>query len=66
MDYMFLGQKSSAVPSAIIGGGGGCIFIYSCSARRISFESDCFYGTVYEPLPPQKKIITPRNGPAKI
>jgi hypothetical protein len=22
---------------------GGCIFIYSCSARRISFESDCFY-----------------------
>ena len=26
------------------GGGGGCIFIYSCSARRISFESDCFYG----------------------
>jgi hypothetical protein len=32
-----------AVPSAIIGGG-GCIFIYSSSARRISFESDCFYG----------------------
>jgi hypothetical protein len=24
--------------------GGGCIFIYSCSARRISFESHCFYG----------------------
>ena len=23
---------------------GGCIFIYSCSARRISFESDCFHG----------------------
>ncbi len=21
-----------------MGGGGGCIFIYSCSARRISFE----------------------------
>jgi hypothetical protein len=27
------------------GGGGGCIFIYSRnSARRISFEIDCFYG----------------------
>ncbi len=23
------------------GGGGGCIFIYSCSARRISFEISC-------------------------
>ena len=44
MDYMFLGQKSSAVPSAIIGGGGGGgIFIYSFSARRVSFESDHFY-----------------------
>jgi hypothetical protein len=38
--------------------GGGCIFIYSCSARRISFESDCFYGIVnmniriYNPPPP--------------
>jgi hypothetical protein len=26
------------------GEGGRCIFIYSCPARRISFESDCFYG----------------------
>ena len=33
-----------AVARTIIGGGGGCIFIYSCSARRISFEIDCFYG----------------------
>ena len=34
-----------AVVRPIIGGvGGGGIFIYSCSARRISFESDCFYG----------------------
>jgi hypothetical protein len=32
--------KTSAVASPIIGGGGG-IFIYSSSARRISFESDC-------------------------
>ena len=24
-------------------GGGGQIFIYSCSASFISFESDCFY-----------------------
>ena len=23
---------------AIIGGGGGCLLIYSCDARRISFE----------------------------
>ena len=30
----------------VVGGEGweGGIFIYSCSARRISFESDCFYG----------------------
>ena len=34
-----------AVARTIIGGGGGgCILIYSCSARRISFEIDCFYG----------------------
>ena len=26
------------------GGGGGDIFIYSCSALLISFEIDCFYG----------------------
>ena len=25
-----------------LGGGGGCIFIYSCSARRISFQIDQF------------------------
>ena len=30
-----------AVTKALIGGGGGCIFIYSRSARRISFEIDC-------------------------
>ena len=33
----------SAVARTLIGGG-GYIFIYSCSARRISFEIDCFYG----------------------
>ena len=27
-----------AVAGALIGGGGGCIFIYLCSARLISFE----------------------------
>ncbi len=32
-------RASSGVTRALIGGGGGvCIFIYSCSARRISFE----------------------------
>ncbi len=38
-----------AVARALIGGGGeggggegGCIFIYSCYARRISFEISCF------------------------
>ena len=29
--------------SIIGGGGGGQIFIYSCSAQLISFEIDCFY-----------------------
>ena len=31
-----------AVARALIGGGGGGIFIYSCYARRISFEISCF------------------------
>ncbi len=31
-----------AVARELIGGGGGCIFIYSCYARRISFEISCF------------------------
>ena len=32
-----------AVARALIeGGGGGGIFIYSCSARQISFEISCF------------------------
>ena len=26
------------------GGGGGHIFIYSCSAQLVSFEINCFYG----------------------
>ena len=30
-----------AETKALIGGGGGCIFIYSRSARRISFEINC-------------------------
>ncbi len=32
------GQSSGVTRALIGGGGGGCIFIYSCSARRISFE----------------------------
>ena len=28
---------------SIIGGGGGQIFIYSCSAQLLSFEIECFY-----------------------
>ncbi len=30
--------RSGVTRALIGGGGGGCIFIYSCSARRISFE----------------------------
>ncbi len=30
------------VIEALIGGGGGGMFIYSCSAERISFEISCF------------------------
>ena len=34
---------NKAVASLIIGGGGGVIFIYLCSAQLISFEINCFY-----------------------
>ena len=37
------------------GGGGGHIFIYSCSAQLVAFEIDCFYGLrtrIYEYVPP--------------
>ena len=30
-----------AVARALIGGGGGCIFIYSCYDQLISFEISC-------------------------
>ena len=33
--------ESRAVTGTLIGGG-GCIFIYSCSARQISFQIDQF------------------------
>ena len=35
---------NSVVASSIIGGGGGLIFIYSCSVLLISLEIHCFYG----------------------
>ena len=48
------------------------MFIYSCSARRISFESDCFYGmwtwtwiSEYTP-PPLPPIIASRYGPSGV
>ena len=44
---MIIGEYSpignSGVADSIIGGGGGHIFIYSCSAQLISFEIDCFH-----------------------
>jgi hypothetical protein len=39
-----VGEPRPFLDAIIGGGGGGCIFIYSCSAQRISFESDCFHG----------------------
>jgi hypothetical protein len=38
----FLVSRGAGI-SIIGGGGGGQIFIYSCSAQLISFENDCFY-----------------------
>ena len=35
------GPVSRAVTNKALIGGGGCIFIYSRSARRISFEINC-------------------------
>ena len=34
----------SGVTNSIIGGGGGGIFIYSCSVLLISFEINCYQG----------------------
>ena len=31
-----------AVARTLIGGGGGCLFIYSCSTRLVSFQIDKF------------------------
>ena len=47
-------------------GGGGHIFIYSCSAQLISFEIDCFHGLwtrIYEyvPPPPPQLSSLPRH-----
>ncbi len=39
LDLDMVNVVHSGVTRALIGGGGGgCILIYSCSARRISFE----------------------------
>ncbi len=56
-------RVTSGVTRALIGGGGGCIFIYSCSARRISFEMNLIskeirraeheYMNIHPPPPPQ-------------
>ena len=52
-------------------GGGGCIFIYSCSARRISFKikfiskeirrAEHEYMNIYTPPPPINALVTPLN-----
>ena len=59
----------SGVTRALIGGGGGCIFIYSCSARRISFEikfiskeicrAEHEYMNIHPPPPPINALVTP-------
>ncbi len=56
----------SGVTRALIGGG-GCIFIYSCSARRISFEMNLIskeirraeheYMNVHPPPPPPQLTL---------
>ena len=42
MFYRAVARSKRAVARPIIGGGGGCIFIYSCFARRISFKAIVF------------------------
>ena len=59
--------EDSGVTRALIGGGGG-IFIYSCSARRISFEikfiskeirrAEHEYMNIHPP-PPINALVTP-------
>ena len=59
----------SGVTRALIGGLGGCIFIYSCSARRISFEikfiskeirrAEHEYMNTHPPPPPINALVTP-------
>ena len=41
---MYVPSSSGVANSIIGGGGGGHIFIYSCSTQLISFEIDCFHG----------------------
>ena len=59
---------TSGVTRALIGGGGGCMFIYSCSARLISFEkqrnskeirrAEHEY-MIIPPPPPINALVTP-------
>ncbi len=59
----------SGVTRALIwGGGGGCIFIYPCSARRISFEMNLIskeirraeheYMNIHPPPPQINALVT--------
>ena len=62
---------SGVTRALIVGGGGGCIFIYSCSARRISFEMNLIskeirraeheYMNIHPPTPPPpiNALVTP-------
>ena len=65
--------ESRAVTRTLIGGGGGggCKFIYSCSARQISFRIDQFefdwkkyrraeheYMNIHHPPPPTNVLVT--------
>ena len=38
IDKAMARDRAVAVARTLIGGGGGCLFIYSCSARLVSFE----------------------------
>ena len=47
----FCGDVGSGGSRALIGGGGGCIFIYSGSARLVSFEINLISKEISRPAP---------------